>query len=197
MSPDVELPAASARLLRQIADHDQGHGIQFEPMPRGRRCHPRTRAVFDRSTFLPLTGAKPVTQPAGGNAPVLITSAGVRWLYLYEPGRIPGDADLLFIEASATGTVHITVREQPRHTGPGKILTIGAGQGALAALLSAPTITLCGLRTFPHNPSAGSRHYGVSRFPDERLCGSCHRALHPDDQHRAFEHPQNADEPAF
>lgn len=98
--------------------------------------------------------------------------------------RIPGDAQLLFIQAARTGTVHLYVRLGAHHLA-GRL----SGQSqSIAAMFSTPTVTRCGERTFPHG--IGARHEFVSSFSDDRLCAACYRTLHPDDQERAFDHEQ-------
>lgn len=106
--------------------------------------------------------------------------------------RIPADAEFRFIQSASSGTVHLLVL--PPDYGPWTntdeaILMDGSGR-ALAGLLGTPTVTRCGLRTFPYNPQANARHGFTGRFRDDQLCGACYRTLHPDDQARAFDHPQ-------
>ena len=109
--------------------------------------------------------------------------------------RIPADADVLFIEAAGTGTVHITVRYKPWHEEKGEVRTVSSGGAAFIALMMTPTLTRCGQRLFP-NDSENSRHKFTDRFADSQLCGGCYRTLSVDEQERAFEHeqPQDVDE---
>jgi hypothetical protein len=74
--PGAVLPAASARLLQQIAAHDHGDGVLFDRRGRGLFQHPNTGAVFAERTFRPL-GAQHLIR-FGGTAhdPVRITDAG-------------------------------------------------------------------------------------------------------------------------
>ena len=98
-------------------------------------------------------------------------------------------SDVRFVEALRTGTVHLVILppdDEPDDDSAG-ILMDGSGR-ALAGLLGTPTITRCGLSTFPHNPSADARHGMTYRFHDEQLCAACYRTLTPADQHLAFEH---------
>jgi hypothetical protein len=110
--------------------------------------------------------------------------------------RLPAGADIRFIRTIGTGTVHLLVL--PPDPGPTvepdeAIPMDGSGQ-ALAGLLGTPTITRCGQHTFPYAPNADARHGFTWRFIDDQLCAACYRTLHPDDQGRAFDHPQPDDE---
>jgi hypothetical protein len=109
------------------------------------------------------------------------------------PNPIPGDADLMFIEAVATGTVHIAVRYDPHHVANDEVIGTVSGGAAFIDLLLAPTVTRCGKRTFPQFQEA---HLKTSRFSDEQLCAACYRTLTAEDQERAFEHdqPEGAEE---
>jgi hypothetical protein len=112
--------------------------------------------------------------------------------------RIPFDADLMFIETVATGTVHIAVRYEPHHVTDYQVTETIAGGGAFVAMAMEPTVTRCGKRTFPQFERD---HEKTNRFRDDQLCRACHRTLHPDDQERAFDHEQpgseDDDEPAL
>lgn len=107
---------------------------------------------------------------------------------------VPG-SDVLFVKALRTGTVHLAVL--PPDGGDdeavGFIEMDGSGR-ALAGLLGTPTVTRCGLPTFPHNPCRDARHGMTYRFRDEQLCAACYRTLAPEDQERAFDHAQPEDE---
>lgn len=105
--------------------------------------------------------------------------------------QIPSDADLVFIEALSTGTVHIAVRYRAYHLDSDRVIETVDGGGAFVALAISPTITRCGKRTFPQFERD---HEKTTRFRDEQLCRACHRTLHPDDHERAFEHdvPEDA-----
>lgn len=108
---------------------------------------------------------------------------------------IPHGSDVLFVKALRTGTVHLVVLP-PDGGDDEAVVSIpmdGSGR-ALAGLLGTPTVTRCGLNTFPHNPSRDARHGMTYRFRDEQLCAACYRTLAPEDQERAFEHAQSADE---
>lgn len=103
-------------------------------------------------------------------------------------------SDVLFVEALRTGTVHLVVL--PPDDGPldeGELIPMDGSGRALAGLLGTPTVTRCGLNTFPHNPSRDARHGMTYRFRDEQLCAACYRTLAPADQHLAFEHGQPDD----
>jgi len=106
--------------------------------------------------------------------------------------RLPEHAELRFIETAATGSVHFEVW-LPRWALPEPTESISPdGSGAMfKALLTAPTIVQCGIRTFP---GPGARHQYTECFYDGQLCARCYKTLHPDDQARAFEHeqPENA-----
>jgi hypothetical protein len=109
---------------------------------------------------------------------------------------LPERADVKFIEALATGTVHLLVLPPDDGSDGEPAISIpmdGSGR-ALAGLLGTPTVTRCGLNTFPHNPSPDARHGFTFRFRDDQLCGACYRTLTPADQERAFEHGQPGDE---
>lgn len=109
---------------------------------------------------------------------------------------IPRGADVLFVETRQTGTVHLVVLPSDDYPDEDAVEFIpmdGSGR-ALAALLGTPTVTRCGLKTFPHSPSRGARHGMTYRFRDEQLCAACYRTLAPEDQARVFEHAQPDDE---
>jgi hypothetical protein len=109
--------------------------------------------------------------------------------------RIPADAEFRFIQTAGTGTVHLLVLYPESGLSDESVVSIpmdGSGR-ALACLLGTPTVTRCGLRTFPYSPRADARHGFTGRFSDDHLCGACYRTLHPDDQGRAFDHPQGDD----
>lgn len=103
---------------------------------------------------------------------------------------IPAGGDVLFVKALRTGTVHLVVLppDDGRDLKPEKCIPMDGSGMALAALPGTPTITRCGLPTFPHNPSADARHGLTYRFHDDQLCVACYRTLTPADQPRAFEH---------
>lgn len=110
--------------------------------------------------------------------------------------RIPADADFRFIQTAGTGTVHLLVLFPdygPSTDTAASIPMDGSGR-ALAGLLGTPTVTRCGLRTYPYTQQANARHGFTGRFRDDQLCVACYRTLHPDDQGRAFDHPQPDDE---
>ena len=105
-------------------------------------------------------------------------------------------AEVLFIEALQTGTVHIAVLppDDGRDLEPEKCIPMDGSGRALAALLGTPTVTRCGQKTFPYRPNADARH-GISyRFRDDQLSAASYRTLAPADQGRAFEHAQPGDE---
>ncbi|NUP15452.1 MAG: hypothetical protein HOZ81_04980 [Streptomyces sp.] len=104
---------------------------------------------------------------------------------------IPSDAELMFIEAAATGAVHIAVRYRSWHLTDDAITEVVDGGAALVALAVSPTVTRCGKRTFPQFERD---HVKTDRFRDEQLCRACHRTLTPADQERAFEHETPDDE---
>lgn len=104
---------------------------------------------------------------------------------------IPFDAELRFIESTATGTVHIAVRYSAHDLGRQSTVQVISGGSAFAAMAVQPTVTRCGRRTFPQFEDA---HCGTDRFRDDQLCRACYRTLPPDDQERAFEHAQPDDE---
>lgn len=104
---------------------------------------------------------------------------------------IPSDADLLFVESVASGTVHIAVRYQVHHLDEDAVIETVDGGGALVAMAVSPTVTRCGKRTFPQF----ERDYvKTARFSDDQLCRACYRTLTSEDQERAFEHGQPGDE---
>lgn len=107
--------------------------------------------------------------------------------------RIPCDAELMFIEAVSTGTVHIAVQYRPWHVSKDPGIETVEGGGALVALAISPTVTRCGKRTFPQFERD---HVKTNRFRDEQLCRACYRTLASGDQGRAFEHetPDDSDE---
>ncbi|MFF0777046.1 hypothetical protein [Streptomyces sp. NPDC003720] len=99
--------------------------------------------------------------------------------------QIPCDADLMFIEAAATGTVHIAVQYRAYHLNDEPVIETVSGGAALIAMAMSPTVTRCGKRTFPQFERD---HIKTTRFRDEQLCRACYRTLTPADQERAFEH---------
>ena len=104
---------------------------------------------------------------------------------------IPSDADLLFVESLATGTVHIAVQYRPHHLSEGEPTEVIKGGAALVAMSITPTVTRCGKRTFPQFERD---HQKTNRFSDDQLCRACYRTLTAEDQERAFEHGQPGDE---
>jgi hypothetical protein len=104
---------------------------------------------------------------------------------------IPSDAELLFVESLTSGTVHIAVRYSVHHLDESAVTETVDGGGAFIALAVSPTVTRCGKRTFPQFERD---HEKTARFRDEQLCRACYRTLAPEDQERAFEHAQSADE---
>lgn len=104
---------------------------------------------------------------------------------------IPSDAELLFVETVATGTVHIAIRYQVHHLTQDKVTEVISGGAAFVALAITPTVTRCGKRTFPQSERD---HVKTGRFRDEQLCAACYRTLAPADQERAFEHARPDDE---
>jgi hypothetical protein len=76
MTTNPDLPPASQKLLREIAEHDAGDGILFHHEPRSRYSHPHTRSVYNRRTFFPLTGRGLVDDGGSDSTPVRITEAG-------------------------------------------------------------------------------------------------------------------------
>lgn len=105
---------------------------------------------------------------------------------------IPSDAELMFIEAAATGTVHIAVQYRSYHIVDDPMVgEVIEGHSALVAMAISPTVTRCGKRTFPQFERD---HVKTNRFRDDQLCRACHRTLTTEDQERAFEHDQPGDE---
>ncbi|MFJ3084676.1 hypothetical protein ACIPJG_33670 [Streptomyces halstedii] len=98
---------------------------------------------------------------------------------------LPCDAELLFVEAVSTGTVHIAVRYRAYHLADDDVTEVIKGGSSFVALAISPTTTRCGKRTFPQFERD---HIKTARFNDDQLCRACYRTLHPDDQERAFEH---------
>lgn len=107
---------------------------------------------------------------------------------------IPNDAELMFIETVATGTVHIAVRYSPHDLGrQPSVGPVISGGAAFMALAISPTVTRCGKRTFPQFERD---HLKTDRFADEQLCRACYRTLAEADQERAFEHGQPEGDPS-
>lgn len=104
---------------------------------------------------------------------------------------IPSDAELLFVETAATGTVHIAVRYSVHHLEDQGVTASVSGGAAFIDMAITPTVTRCGKRTFPQFEHD---HVKTGRFRDEQLCAACYRTLAPADQARAFEHPRPDDE---
>ncbi|MFF3547016.1 hypothetical protein ACFYXD_34915 [Streptomyces platensis] len=101
---------------------------------------------------------------------------------------IPSDAELRFIEAVSSGTVHIAVKYGTYDIARSpQVSAVSSGGSAFIALALHPTVTRCGRRTFPQ---AEKDHQGTDRFSDDQLCAACYRTLTPEDQERAFEHKQ-------
>jgi hypothetical protein len=105
--------------------------------------------------------------------------------------QIPSDADLMFIEAASSSTVHIAIQYRSWHLDDDPVIETISGGAAFVALAMSPTVTRCGKHTFPQFERD---HWKTDRFRDEQLCRACYRTLHPDDQERAFEHRQPDDE---
>ncbi|SOD80051.1 hypothetical protein SAMN06272781_6843 [Streptomyces sp. 1222.2] len=99
--------------------------------------------------------------------------------------EIPSDADLMFIEAASTGTVHIAVQYRAYHLAEDAVTEVIEGGSALVAMAISPTLTRCGKRTFPQFERD---HLKTTCFRDEQLCRACYRTLAAADQERAFEH---------
>ncbi|WP_282204505.1 hypothetical protein [Kitasatospora fiedleri] len=78
------------------------------------------------------------------------------------------------------------VADQPDSDDDGPAMSIAAGLAAWAAG-ARPVIVRCGRPTYP---VITPRWEPVGEFADDDLCRACYRTLHPDDQHRAFDHPQ-------
>jgi hypothetical protein len=72
---DPVLTPAAEKLLREIARRDNGHGVVFKWMSRGRYNLVGTTYTVNQRTFYPLTGAGLVTEDHD-DAPVYITDAG-------------------------------------------------------------------------------------------------------------------------
>ncbi|WP_263165453.1 hypothetical protein [Streptomyces sp. SCSIO ZS0520] len=77
MSDRPVIPAASLRLLRELAEHD---AVTFTPMPRARWRHPHTGTVFNDRTFHPLDKHALIHVGDGHTDPVRITPAGRAYL---------------------------------------------------------------------------------------------------------------------
>nr|WSZ21228.1 hypothetical protein OH837_49165 [Streptomyces canus] len=103
---------------------------------------------------------------------------------------IAAGSDVQFVKALRTGTVHLVVLppDDGEDLDPDKCIPMDGSGRALAGLLGTPTVTRCGLPTFPHNPSRDARHGMTYRFYDEQLCAACYRTLVPEDQPKAFQH---------
>lgn len=106
------------------------------------------------------------------------------------PLRVPLDVEFLFIQTVGTGTVHVTFLSPPRwDDGPGVIPRTPQEKARFIRDLMTFR-TRCGRRVIP---DAGTRHRGVSCFPDELLCAACYHTLHPQDRHLLFTHDQPGD----
>ncbi|MGW3563575.1 hypothetical protein ACWDSL_06680 [Streptomyces sp. NPDC000941] len=81
------LKPASEKLLRTIAQHDQGDGVPFEWLPRGRYRLVGTSYIVSQRTFYPLTGNGLVTDSGSDDAPVRITEAGRQCIAQHQPRR--------------------------------------------------------------------------------------------------------------
>lgn len=97
---------------------------------------------------------------------------------------LPELAELSFVRAVASGTVHIVV-SVPTWAEPEEppAMSMAEGLAKLAAGELATTV-LCGRQA----ELAGTRYEPVGRFADEDLCRACHRALPAAEQWRAFQH---------
>lgn len=105
---------------------------------------------------------------------------------------LPTGSELWFIQANRTGTVHFTVKYPTWYEDQLPTTAVHKNGAAFVALMSSPTVTACGQRTFPGNPAPDARHNYTDTFADDRLCGRCYRTLHPDDHELAFQHAQPA-----
>ncbi|MGW2724770.1 hypothetical protein [Streptomyces sp. NPDC001492] len=107
---------------------------------------------------------------------------------------VAAGSDVRFVKALRTGTVHLVILPPGGDDDDaGESIPMDGSGRALASLLGTPTVTRCGLNTFPRNPSADARHGMTYRFHDSQLCAACYRTLTPADQHLAFEHGQPDD----
>lgn len=84
--------------------------------------------------------------------------------------------------------VHIVAPSDPAQTENAILGRLSGGDALVLAL--AQRRTVCGLAI---SVVPGGRGKYVGEFPDEDLCGRCHRMLGPAHQHLAFEHPQPGD----
>lgn len=86
--------------------------------------------------------------------------------------RLPDDAELRFVRATATGTVHLIVVEREQAGDDTPAVSIAAGLAAWAGG-ARPVIARCGART---HPTVTGRHEWTGEFADDDLCGGCYRA---------------------
>jgi hypothetical protein len=105
--------------------------------------------------------------------------------------------ELEFVQNRRSGVVHIVVPTLPawmREDGP-RLADLPEREliESLMSLLLGKTPTLCGWTAKVDRNDAIDTAVSVSRFDDELLCVSCHRAL-GDHSARAFEHPRPGDE---
>lgn len=103
------------------------------------------------------------------------------------------DLELRFVQQRNTSTVHILVPVDPhhdtRHVRTGRVRVVD-----WMGWLREARYTLCGYRSRASFVAGKTSDLYVSEFPDERLCGRCHRSLGPHSA-RAFEHPTPPDRP--
>ncbi|MGW9067953.1 hypothetical protein ACWGQT_00675 [Streptomyces yangpuensis] len=95
-------------------------------------------------------------------------------------------AEFRFVQTNTTGTVHINIFYPAWATSREPSRLVASGGAAFLQMTLTPSVTRCGLRTYPWDPNGP--YTGVARFADEDLCRACYRSLHEDDQPRAFEH---------
>ena len=102
------------------------------------------------------------------------------------------DIELRFVRNRPSGRVHVAVPVDPDiepEIIPWDSLDTEGKAQTVIGMVRQRTSTLCGFTaTVYHDNSRGDEI--VDTFADTDLCWSCHRALGPEHQERAFRHPQ-------
>lgn len=84
-----DLAPASLKLLRVIAEHDDGHGVLFHTEPRCRWRLDGSRYTVNARTFFPLDSDELVDVGDGHTTPVKITPAGRAHLQKLDANKKP------------------------------------------------------------------------------------------------------------
>ncbi|MEU5298022.1 hypothetical protein [Streptomyces umbrinus] len=87
--PSSDITPASIKLLRTIAEKDDGHGVVFHTEPRSRWRLDGSRYTVNARTFFPLAGNGLVDVGNGSTDPVKITPEGRAYLQKLDHDKKP------------------------------------------------------------------------------------------------------------